>query len=408
MNALPRIAFRNVLRNRRRSVITFGAILLSVAVLITLRGLANGMIASVGDTMVQGQSGALQVHRQGYRNDINGTSLELNVPADPEFLAKIVAVPGVKAVAPRIAFGAMANAHDTTTPALFTALDPVRENQVCPRRVEMASQGKRLDQAGPTAAVLTPELASSLGIKFGETATLMGNDVDGALNALELEYVGTYGQSGPPLPEKKVGFVPFAFAQELLRMEGRATELAVAINDLRELEAVKDRLQAALGPEYEVVTWRTLAPFLEDVTATYDFMLGLLSGIFLFVALLGIVNTMLMSVFERTREIGTMMSVGARRRQILGLFLLEAGLLGFCGGVLGAVGGQGLLLTLGRESGIALHLAGMSAPIHIFPTTSLTYSISMIALATGGAVLAALWPSLRASRLRPVQALASV
>lgn len=407
MTSLGRIAFRNVLRNRRRSLITFSALFLAVLVMVSLRGLANGLVDSIGDAMVRGRSGALQVHPRGHLRSLDNASLERNLPADEAFLARVLAVPGVAAVSPRLTFGAMANARDTTAVALFAAFAPALERRVCPQRAEMASTGTGLEESGAESGVFSPELAAAVGVGLGERAILLASDVDGSLNAVELEVVGTYGQPGLPTPEKKLGFVPLGLAQSLLRLEGRASELAVAVHDLRELEAVRARLQAALGEEYEVSTWKELAPFLESAIATNEFMLGLVSAIFLFVALLGVVNTMLIAVHERTREIGTMMSVGARRRQILRLFLLEAGMLGFLGGALGALAGGGLVLALAQR-GVAVQLAGMSAPIHLHPSASLGYIATMVAVATVGAVAAAAWPSLRASRLRPVQALASV
>ena len=227
------------------------------------------------------------------------------------------------------------------------------------------------------------------------------------LNALEFEFVGEYGLPGLQLPDNKVGFVPLAFAQELLRMEGRATEIAVALHHFEDAEKVKPVLQATLGPEYEVSTWHDVAAYIDDAIATQNFILNLIAGVFLFVALLGIANTMLMSVLERTREIGTMMSVVVRRRQILTLFLLEASLLGLAGGVLGSIAGGGFVLYYGHK-GMILPIPGMLAPLHVFPLVSAGYILFILGLAAGGAALAALWPSVRASRMRPVEALSAV
>ena len=405
MSPLLAIAFRNVRRNRRRSLITFSAVFLALAVMVSLRGFINGMVDSVRDSTVNGQTGALQVHRRGFLKSVNGVSLDLDVPADEAFLSKIGSVKGVKAVTARLAFGGMANANDSTSVAMLAAIDPARESLVCPRRAEMITSGKTLAEAGQASAIFTPELAASLGIKLGERATVLASDKDGALNALDLDYVGAYGQAGIPLPEKKVGFVPLAFAQELLRMEGRATELAVAVDQLDDVDQIVGRVQAAVGPDFEVSSWHDVAPWVDDAVAAYHFMLNALSAIFLLVALLGVVNTMLMSVFERTREIGTMMSVGVRRRQILFLFLLEAALLGLMGGVVGAAAGESFVLFFAKQ-GLVFHIGGVS--MHIHPWMDPGYIVFTLALATGGAVLAALWPSLRASRMRPVEALASV
>ena len=407
MTPIVRIAARNVARNRRRSLITFSAVFLALAVMVSIRGLVNGMSDSFIESTILGQTGALQIHRRGYLASMNGASLELDVPADAAFLARVRSVPGVAAAAARIAFAAMINAHDTTTPALFTAVDPGNELRVCPRRFEMVTSGTALTQAGPASGILTPVLAAKLGLERGARATLMAGDKDGALNAVELDYVAAYGESGLPLPDKQIGFVPLALAQELLRMPGRATEIAVALRDIADAEAIKARLQALVGPGYEVSTWHDVAPWLDEAVATLHKALDLVAFLFLSVALLGVVNTMLMSVFERTREIGTMMAVGVRRRQILGLFLLEAGFLGLLGGVLGAAAGGGAVAYFGRH-GIDFQPSNMAVPFHIRPWIDPAYLFATLGLAVLGAVLAALWPALRASRQRPVQALASV
>jgi len=404
---LLRISSRNVLRNRRRSGITFVALFLSVAVMISIRGFFNGMQASMRDATVLGQTGALQVHRKGFLKSANASSLHLDLPTSEAFMARILAVPGIKAATARIVFSGMANANDISGPALFAAIEPRRELAVCPLRMEMVSAGKTLAESGPASGVLTHELAKSLGLKLRQRAAILISDRDGVMSALDFDFVGVYGQPGFPLRDKKLGFVPLDFAQSLLRMEGRATEIAVAIERPDDAERFRPLLQAAVGPDYEVSTWHDVASFIDDLIAGQNFMLNQLSAIFLFVALLGIGNTMLMSVQERTREIGTMMSVGVRRYQILGLFLLEAALLGLSGGLFGAAVATGLVSYCGH-TGILLRVPGMLAPMHVYPRVSLGYELMVLTLSAGGAALAALWPAVRASRMRPVQSLSAV
>lgn len=404
---LIRISSRNVLRNRRRSGITFLAIFLAVGVMISIKGFFNGMQASILEATVLGQTGSLQVHRKGFLKSANAASLNLDIPADETFLARILAVPGIKAASARILFSGMGNANDISGVALFAGIDPRRELAVCPLRMEMVSAGKTLSESGPTAAVLTVELAKSLGLKLGQRAAVLTNDRDGVMSAGDFDFVGIYGQPGFALRDKKMGFVPLAFAQALLRMDGRATEIVIAIEDLNGAERLKPLVQAAVGPEYEVSTWHDVASFLDDVIEGQNFVLSLISGIFLFVALLGIANTMLMSVKERTREIGTMMSIGVRRFQILNLFLLEATLLGLAGGLLGAGVGTGLVSYFGHH-GMLLRIPGMLAPLHVYPRVGPDYVLFVLSFSAGGAALAALWPAVRASGMRPVQALAAV
>src|SRR5207249_9905537 len=139
---------------------------------------------------------------------------------------------------------------------------------------------------------------------------------------------------------KRVVTLPLATAQSLVGLEGRVTEYAVGLKDTDRAEEIAAKLQALLGPEYEVHTWRELQPFVRDVINRQNFVLGLIGTVLFVIVLTVIINTLLMTVFERVREIGTMLAVGVRRRQILWLFVLEAAVLGAIGGVLGAVLGR--------------------------------------------------------------------
>jgi len=403
---LLRIAIRNVLRNRRRSLITFSALFLGLGILVSVQSFLSGLQATLREDVVLSQTGALQVHRVGFLSSVS-VSLDLDLPADDAFLAKITAVPGVKVASPRISFPGMANANDTTAFAVFMGIDPLHEFEVCPRRAEFISAGTTLAQEGFASAILSQDLARLIGVKIGERTTLLTNDKDGVLNAIDLSYVGMYGQAHMPLPEKKFGFVPLAVAQDVLRMGPRATEIVISIDKLDNAEKLKPLVQTAVGPAYEVTSWRDVSPFIADMIAIQNIVLNVLAGIFLSVALLGIANTMFMSVSERIREIGTMMAIGVRRRQILALFLLEATMIGLSGGLLGAAMGSCWVLYFGSK-GMLLRAGIFDKPLHVYPIIGPGYVLSVVAIAALGAVLAALLPSLRASRLRPVEALDSM
>lgn len=403
---LLRIAIRNVWRNRRRSLITFSALFLGLGILVSVRSFLIGLQATLREEVVLSQTGALQVHRVGFLSSVS-VSLELDLPADDAFLAKITAVSGVKAASPRISFPGMANANDTTAFAVFTGIDPRHEFEVCPRRAELISAGTTLARTDPASTILSHDLARSIGVTIGERTTLLTNDRDGVLNAIDLNYVGMYGQAHMQLPEKKFGLVPLAMAQEVLRIGPRATEIVISIDRLDDAEKIKPLVQTALGPAYEVTSWRDVAAFVEDAVALQTIVLNVMAGIFLLVALLGIANTMFMSVSERIREIGTMMAIGVRRWQILTLFLLEAMLIGLSGGLMGAAVGSCWVLYFGSK-GMLLRAGIFDKPLHVYPTIAPGYVLSVVALAALGAVLAALLPSLQASRLRPLEALDSV
>ena len=407
MNPLLSMAFRNVLRNRRRTVITLAAVVIGVAAVGTIRGVLNGLQRSIVLGSIEGTLGALQVHRTGYLANVMSTPLSLDFEADEALLSKVRSVKGVKAIAPRIQFAGsltLSAAEGTESPeALFfgaLAVDPLLEPKVCPQRSTFFTDGTVLDD---THVVLGDALAAAFGAKNGAEAILLAPDRDGSLNG-ELASVG--GAMRAIMPgEMKIAVVPLNLAQRLLRMEGRVTELAIAVDDVTQVSPIAEQLRAVLGPSYEVHTWDELAPERKTIMGIQNGVSMVVSGVFVMLMLLGVANTMLMSVLERTREVGTMMAVGLTRGSVLSLFLMEALVLG----TLGAGGGFLLmtLITFGLASkGIHFTPPSATMEIEIIPFLTPGFSVMVLLIAMGGAVLFALYPAFRASRLRPVQALA--
>ena len=233
---------------------------------------------------------------------------------------------------------------------------------------------------------------------------LLAADRDGALNGEGLRLAGMLVSATPG--DRRVGYLPLGTAQRVLRMEGRVTEYALAVEPLAQARKVRDALRAELGAGYEVHTWEEVFPFIAQILGQQDFLFGILSTVFMAAVLLSIVNVMLMSVLERVREIGTMLAVGMRRRHIVALFLLEGGVLGLVGGVLGALVGGAVTLYL-HHRGILLPSPGANVDSIIRPSVTVGYMAYAVGLAAGGAAVASLYPAWRASKLRPVEALAS-
>ena len=377
MFTLIRIALRNVLRNRRRSLITLSAVFLAVGIMTMVRGVLNGLQASIREAVIATQTGALQVHKKGFSKSLQAP-IDLDLPADEAFLGKIRAVPGVVEVAPRIPFGGMVNANDKTVFSLFQALDPVREPRVCPQRWDVLGEGTPLDAKVEDGAAISDELLKRLGVALGGGAALLTNNKDGTLGAVDVKATGRLGSTALPLPDQRVVFVPLALAQKLLLMEGRATELVVSVRDVSQVDAIARAVQAALGDEYEVQTWRELAPFVDDVIRLQNIMLTIIAGIFGLIALVGIAVTMLMNVLERIREVGTMMALGVRRQQILVMFLFESMLLGIAGVVSGGGAGGAFVLWFGGSAGMKIPIPGTGKPLLIHTFVTAPYVLAVL------------------------------
>ncbi|MCI0573251.1 MAG: FtsX-like permease family protein [Myxococcaceae bacterium] len=401
MWTLLRIALRNVARNRRRTLITLSALLVGVGAAIVTRAMMNGLQRTLVTNITASATGALQVHKTGYIKNVLATPLTMDFVADEALLAKVRSVPGVKAVAPRIQFAGSFNANDETLFIAATALDPEAEAAVTPSRASTFEPGSRFGDAD--GVLLSDSVSKTLGTKVGAEAVFLAPDRDGALNG---ELVHMTGATRSVMPgEPKTAVVPLALAQRLLRMEGRATELGVAVERLEEVHAVAARIREVLGPDYEVHTWDELLPQIRDGQARQNAVLGAIAAVFLILMLLGVANTILMSALERTREIGTMMAVGLKRAKVMALFVMEATVLGAVGSTLGVLVGVGLTLWL-NQRGLVFTAPTLSVPFDLRPFIGVDYVVRIVLLSTAGAALFALYPARRASRLRPVQALA--
>lgn len=403
---LLRIAARNLFRNRRRSLITLTAIFVAVAMMVLMRGFNNGVNRLVRDQVIESQ-GALQIHRKGFSRSIISTPLDLDMPADAAFLSRLRSVPHVQAIAPRIPCGGLVSTRDLAVFAAFIAVDPAEESRVCPQLFSGLKTGHAIDPQHTSGSVLTQLLASRIGAGLGDAVALVSTDRDGVMNAIELPLSGVVKDVGQHVAEKKIVYVPLARVQELLRMPNRATELAVRIDDLAQVDAVATALRQQLGPDFEVVTYRDLIKFDEEASRSRDQGGAWITYIFLSLSLLGIINTMLTSVRERTREIGTMMAIGIRKGHILSLFLTEAALLGSLASGLGLGVATLLVIQLGRQ-GLTLPADDGVSTFTVHPYIGAGFVLQIFFIAVLGALLAAFYPALRASRLRPIQALSQV
>lgn len=405
---LVRIAIRNVLRNRRRSAITLVAIGMAVAVLVFVRGTLNGLQASLKNRVIYGQTGVLQVHKKGFTANVKKSPLQFGFAVDEGLLAKIRAIEGVTFLTPRITLPTMVNVNDTTLFSLAFGIDPVSEYQVCPQRKRDLGEGAAphmKDDAG--FGVVSPELRRQLSVSLEEELTLVAPDFDGTLNAALVKVGGFLADAPAFSGDKKLLFVPLGVAQSLSRLDGQATELAVSSADPDHADALKARLEAVLGDTFEVHTWRELAKFVVDALNNQEAALGFVIGVFALIAIFGILNTMLMIVLARTREIGTMMAVGVRRRAILWLVVSEALVLGLIGALFGGVIGTALVVIFG-DVGISLRVPGANLPEIVRPFITAIFVVKTVGYAAFGAALASVYPAYRASKLTPVEALSSL
>ena len=395
------LAIRNLTRNKRRTLISAGAIMFGVLAIIALDGLGNGFLENLIATTIESKVGAVQVFRAGYLG--SDDPLKKALPHDAALIARISGSPGVTAVTPRIEFDGMLSNGSESTLFLATAIDPQTEYLVCPKRAARVSPGSQPLRPGREGdALIGKSLAESLGAGIGSTLVMTAAGPHASTNALDIDLSG-FLPTQSVAESKRMATVRLAYAQDLLRMRGLVTQYTVGVADLRQAEAVAARLQATLGAEFQVTTWAELDPQTKTRAASIDYVLFFIGGVLFLLVATGIVNTMLMSVYERVREIGTMLAVGVRRWQITLLFLLEAAALGLLATLVGTVLGVALVKTVAHY-GLPIRPPGGDVSI-LYPSVTPTFLAIVILFAVVGTLLSALYPAWKASRLRPVDAL---
>jgi putative ABC transport system permease protein len=403
---LLRLAMRNVFRAKARSAITIGALFFGVMMSLVLSAFVMGVGESLVAEAIDSRVGALQVHRRGYFEKRDLQPLAFFLPMDGTMEAALGSMPNVKAVTPRITFSGLLTNGSRGTIAVVTAVDPASVHAALPK-IDLYLEGTAFTPAERNGAHVGLELSRALDLKPGVPLMLQAQGLGGRDNALDLEPRGVLsGQN--PLESKRAITVPLAFAQSLLGMEGKATEYVVAINDVETLQATAAELQAKLGPEFEVQTWEHLRPAMRDLRLVQRAILGVVSLVFLIIALFGVANTLLMSVLERTREIGTLLAVGMTRAQVAGLFMLEALTQAFLGAGLGLGAALAIVGSARHSGGFTVSMGVGQGFFRVMPTLLPAVPFIVVIAACVGSVLAAVSPARRAARLRPVEALSAI
>jgi len=404
MLQLWRIAYRDLRRNKRRSILTLIAVALGMGLLITLSGLVEGEIAGALENSIRLQTGHLQVREESYDEDKVSLKWEDLLANAPELAVQVQALPGVRAATPMLWASGILGTRDETVGVRVFGIDPFSEAHA-PIRESLVA-GQFLSPDDRSGILIGQQLAKSLGLAEGSQISLLVNTADEQPDEAIFTIRGLYNTGVPSYDESTI-FLPLAKAQAFTRTEGRASAIFVLLHRQEDADAIAAMLRA---PQLEVLTWRDLNQlFLSTIEVSMSFMY-LMYLIVLAIVAVVIANTLLMSVFERTREMGILAALGMKGRQILTMFLLEAGMLGTAGIVLGILlGSLGVLylatvgLDVGVEAGVASASFALSSTIYARFAPSAMAGLSIAGLVI--TLLASLYPAWFAARMEPIDAL---
>ena len=412
-----KIALRNLTRYRRRTLLTSLLITVGVVMVILFSGLSGSFKGMMIGQITDSNLAQMQIHKRGYVSSIDTMPLDLNL--DQKVYKKIENVlkqhPEVEAYAPRIKLGAMLSNFVETTNIRLNAIDPEKEVKVCPAigdRILIKDKDRRPIFIKPGEIIIPEKLAKGMRIKERDTIVVVAHNREGSVNGLNFTVAGIIEDVLGP--QGKEGYMHIDDARALLRTEEpEVTEVAIRIKDFNKLDVVYTDLKSRLTkfknakgrPVFEIHTWGKLSPF-NNIANMIDLMAVSMKIIMIAIVLISILNVMIMSVYERIKDIGTMTAIGTLPRQVMALFLAEGFSLGLISALLGnAIGLGGIYLldiykirfSFGRMDNLIL------SPVISF---SELYLISAIVLLVS--VFAALQPAYKASKMEPVDALRHV
>ena len=409
MFKLFKIAIRNLMRYKRRTLLTASLITMGVVFVLVFVSVSSSfksmMIGQVTDSFL----GHIQIHKKGYVASIESLPLTMNL--GPQAIKKvekaISEIPDIEVHSIRIKFGGMFSNFVETTNIRLNGIDPVEEIKTIPLFPARIIEGEKIIRKGE---ILIPELlAKGMKVKVGDTIVIIATNQDGSVNGRQF-IVGGIVESVIG-PGGRDGYIHIDDAMDILRMdEVEISEIAIRLKDFDKLHVVSSKLNDAFSkelnkkgkPKFEVHTWEKLHPFY-NIARMIDIMTFFIKLMLIAIVLISIMNVMVMAVYERIREIGTIAAMGTMPGKILSMFVIEGFSLGVFGVILGNILGIAIIFILniskitfdfGRQTGLLL-----SPTLHLQDV--LVISIIVIIIS----VIASLQPAYKASKMEPIEAL---
>jgi ABC-type lipoprotein release transport system permease subunit len=406
LTIISMLAWRNLWRNHRRTIVMVSAITIGVWAMIFMTALMRGMVNDMIRDGIRALPGHVQVHHPEFRNV---SSINNLIPASDSALAEKFSQAGFEGWASRVKVPAIISSERESRGVTLIGVDPLLERTLDAIGSDIA-EGRSLEDINDGGVILGRKLADKLDTELGKRVVLMSQDPDNDIADRGYRVVGLFEASLEHQEEIYV-FAGKATVQKMLGIEDRVTEVAVMSEDYRDLDRATEQVTALAGDDLEVLAWQELDNYLGSMLKMMDgFVLVWMIVVFLALSF-GLVNTLVMAVFERVREIGLMLALGMRPASILSQIIVESTLLLIIGLVLGNALAWASVVPLKDGIDISVVAQGMEmfgAASVLYPAQELkdTIMANVVVLVLG--FLASLSPAWRASRYDPIEAITKV
>ena len=417
MTLYLRLAWRNIWRHKRRTINILLAMSLSLGMMMWYDGLIDGFNNAIYGNAIRVLGGNIQIHAGGYREKVDSNPL-IPLTNDAAVVEAALAHSDVISATRRIQTGGLLSNREGAFGVSIIGIDPdaeaapIKEGNDAGKPLSLIAQnikeGEWLTADGGDVILIGRGMADVMDVKVGDRITMVGSDIHKQNRQRTMTVIGIY-DIGIPSLEQQTAYIPLAEAQALFGLDGQSTEIQVNIKRLGEEEKVVSALAPAL-PGYEVESWNKNYPELELAINSKGAAMTIFGIIIISIAAIGILNLLLMAVYERTREIGLLGALGLKPRQIATLFVLEGALIGLVGAAAGIVVGliiNGISAKIGMDmsaySDITEYMALISG--RVYPSLGLQNLGWRAATVVIISTLAAFIPAREAASREPAEAL---
>jgi ABC-type lipoprotein release transport system permease subunit len=407
MQLYLRLAWRNMWRHRRRTLLIVGAIGLVMCLMMFYDGLITGFNDAIYGNAIKVLGGNVQVHASGYHSQTSRNPL-IALANDQAVMEAAAAQPQVAAAARRIMTGGMVSDRKGAFAVSIAGIEPDQE-KIANMIAQNVKEGRFLAANDQDVILIGKGLATAMEVTIGDRVTLAGQATHNQMRQRTLTVGGIYDLNMPDL-EKQTVYISLAEAQDLYGLSGQSTEVVLYLKTIGPEAAVITDLKSSLPGNYEYDSWQTLFPDLEAAINTKSGVMNMFSIFILVIAAIGILNMLLMAVYERTREIGVLGALGMKPGQISWLFVLEGAMIGLVGLAFGI--GLGLIINytfsrVGMDysqfTSMSSYFALISGRVYTSLGTEKLLSHSLVTIVI--CILAALYPAYEAAQNEPAKSL---
>lgn len=404
---IAKVAWLNIWRSRTRSLVVISSIIIGIWSLVFLLAFMNGQVNNYISSIIENETSHIQIHAPQFKEDFEVSQL---MPDAGEIVNELSTAQGVKGITGRVLLNGMLSSSAAAQGVMVKGVNLAKEQAVTHLQDKLI-EGQPIKPSGKNEMMISQRMAKKLKVKLRSKVVLTFQNVDSDITTAAFRIVGIYKTTSKRNDE----LFAFAGIHDLRRLaempDGGAHQIALLVNDFdaTDLQAIE---LAEKYPHLKVETYKQISPDLELFNSQIKLNMIIMTTIFMLALIFGIINTMLMAVLERMKELGMLMAVGMNKLRVFSMVVLETLFIAFIGAPIGMLLGY-LTTSYLHNTGIdlsawseALEEFGMANIIRPFVNTETFFIITIAVVIT--AVLASIYPAMKAIRLKPVQALRKI